>query len=211
MDPSEGKPARRRPAERPAEILEAAERVFIRSGYDRATIREIAAEAGVAEGTLYNYFGGKREILIALLDLTHESIMAQSAEKLRPEGLEESLVTYIAERLRFAKEHPLTILTLQQAMLDPEVGRYLDSQVSEGQDQTIARFRTLFDSGVLRPVDPFVAEEVLGSMMMGLSIGIELASRGWHREPLQPEEIARALVDVLMNGLKARHSKEKTE
>ena len=211
MDMSEGKPARRRPADRPAEILEAAERVFIRSGYDRATTREIAAEAGVSEGTLYNYFGGKREILIALLDMTHASIMVQSAERLRPDGLEESLVAYIIERLRFTMEHPLTILTLQQAMLDPEVGRYLDSHVSEGQDKVMDRFSDLFASGALRPIDPFVAEEALGSMMMGLSIGLELASRGWHREPLAPEQIARALVDVLMNGMKARPSKENTE
>ena len=211
MDLSEGKPARRRPAERPAEILEAAERVFIRSGYDRATTREIAAEAGVSEGTLYNYFGGKREIFIALLDMTHAEIMVESAEQLRPDGLEESLVAYIVERLRFTKEHPLTILTLQQAMLDPEIGRYLDSHVSAGQDRVMDRFRDLFDSGALRPIDPFVAEEALGSMMMGLSIGIELASRGWHREPMAPEQIARALVDVLMNGLKSSLSKEKAE
>ena len=56
MDQPEPRPRRRRPAERPAQILDAAERVFNRRGYDRATTREIAAEAGVSEGTLYNYF-----------------------------------------------------------------------------------------------------------------------------------------------------------
>lgn len=202
MDPSEGKLPRRRPAERPVEILEAAERVFTRCGYDRATTREIAAEAGVSEGTLYNYFNSKRDILLALMDLIYEDLRRNS-QAICAQGIEEALVQVIAGRLRFARKHPLTILSLQQAMLDPEVGRYFDSQVSEGQDQMMAAFKALFDAGVLRTVDPYVAEEAIGSMMMGLTVGIELAVRGWHRDPMEPEEIARGLVDVLMNGLRA--------
>jgi AcrR family transcriptional regulator len=202
MDPVEGKSARRRPAERPVEILEAAERVFVRCGYDRATTREIAAEANVSEGTLYNYFNSKRDILLALMDMINENLRRNS-QVINANGIEEALIQVIAGRLRFAREHPLTILSLQQAMLDPEVGRYFDSQVSESQDQMMAVFKGLFDAGVLRPVDPYVAEEAIGSMMMGLTIGIELAVRGWHRDPMEPEEIARGLVDVLMNGLRA--------
>lgn len=96
-------------------------------------------------------------------------------------------------------------------MLDPEVGRTFDALIASSQDQTMERFRGLFADGALRPVDPFVAEEALGSMLMGLTIGIELASRGWHREPMLPEDIARALVDVLINGLRAPKKKEPCE
>jgi hypothetical protein len=71
------------------------------------------------------------------------------------------------------------------------------------------RFRALSASGALRPVDPFVAEEALASMIMGLTIGIELAAAGWHREPLPPEALARALADVLMNGLRAKSEQER--
>ena len=202
MDQPEYRPRRRRPAERPAQILDAAERVFNRRGYDRATTREIAAEAGVSEGTLYNYFGSKRAILLALIDSVGES-WRQDIEHIRAETLEEAMAQLIAHRMRFVQERPTTILTLQQAMLDPEVGRHLDAMVRRGQDDLMDRFRALSASGALRPVDPFVAEEALASMIMGLTIGIELAACGWHREPLPPEEIARALVDVLMNGLRA--------
>ena len=54
MDQPEYRPRRRRPAERPAQILDAAERVFSQRDYDRATTREIAAEASVSEGTVHN-------------------------------------------------------------------------------------------------------------------------------------------------------------
>ena len=208
MNQPEPRPRRRRPAERPAQILVAAERVFNRRGYDRATTREIAAEAGVAEGTLYNYFGGKRAILLALIDSVGES-WRQDIERIRAETLEDAMAQLIAHRMRFVQEHPTTILTLQQAVLDPEVGRHLDAMIMRGQDDLMDRFRALSASGVLRPVDPFVAEEALASMIMGLTIGIELAAAGWHREPLPPEEIARALVDVLMNGLRAKSEQER--
>ena len=203
MDQPEPRPRRRRPAERPAQILDAAERVFNRRGYDRATTREIAAEAGVSEETLYNYFPSKRAMLLALIDSIGES-WRQDIERIQAETLEDAMAQLIAHRMRFAQEHPTTILTLQQAVLDPEVGRHLDAMIRRGQDDLMDRFRALSASGALRPVDPFVAEEALASMIMGLTIGIELAAAGWHREPLPPEEIARALVDVLMNGLRAK-------
>jgi len=208
MDQPEPRSRRRRPAERPAQILDAAERVFNRRGYDRATTREIAAEAGVSEGTLYNYFGSKRAILLALIDSVGES-WRHDIERIQAETLEDAMAQLIAHRMRFVQEHPTTILTLQQAVLDPEVGRHLDAMVRRGQDDLMDRFRALSASGTLRPVDPFVAEEALGSMIMGLIIGIELATAGWHREPLPPEELARALADVLMNGLRAKSEQER--
>lgn len=194
-------PVRRRPAERPCEILLAAERVFSRRGYDRATTREIAAEAGISEGSLYRYFASKRAILLALIDRVAES-WRQDIERIAADTLEEAIVQLLAHRLRFARKHPTTILTLQQAVLDPEVGQHLDAMVRRGQDGLIARLGALIAEGALRPVDPFVAEEALGSMIMGLTIGIELSLAGWHRDPLAPETIAQAMADVLMNGLR---------
>lgn len=203
MDQPDARTPRRRPAERPAEILAAAEQVFSRCGYERATTREIAAEAGVSEGSLYRYFANKRAILLALIDRVGES-WRQDVEQITAETYEEALVQLVARRLRFVQEHPVTIVTLQQAMLDPEVGRHLHGMIISGQDHLMARFRELSAQGLMRPVDPYVAEEALASMIMGLTIGIELSTRGWHREPLLPDEIARALVDILMNGLRAR-------
>jgi AcrR family transcriptional regulator len=198
----ERKPARRRPAERPAEILKASGQVFANKGYARATTREIAALAGVSEGTLYNYFDSKRDILLALLEETTAHI-AEALAHVQGGSYEETMAQMLASRIRQAHEQPITILTLQMAMFDEEVGRAFDEMISSVQDETMRRLADLETSGDLRPVDPFVAEEAFGSMMMGLTIGAELASRGRHREPLSPEVLSRALVDVLMNGLRA--------
>jgi len=49
-------------------ILDAALRTFVRRGYTETKVAEIASEAGVAEGTLYNYFQSKEDLLLALFD-----------------------------------------------------------------------------------------------------------------------------------------------
>ncbi|MHB8497837.1 MAG: TetR/AcrR family transcriptional regulator [Acidimicrobiales bacterium] len=46
-------------------IVAAAERALARRGLERATIKEIAVEAGVASGLIYHYFPGKLELLVA--------------------------------------------------------------------------------------------------------------------------------------------------
>ena len=50
------------------QILEGARRLFRDQGYARVTIEEIAGAAGVAVPTVYATFGGKRAILLELLD-----------------------------------------------------------------------------------------------------------------------------------------------
>jgi TetR/AcrR family transcriptional regulator, fatty acid metabolism regulator protein len=49
-------------------ILDAALKTFVKRGYTETKVAEIASEAGVAEGTLYNYFQSKEDLLLALFD-----------------------------------------------------------------------------------------------------------------------------------------------
>lgn len=49
-------------------ILDAALKTFVKRGYPDTRVSEIAAEAKVAEGTLYNYFPSKEDLLLALFD-----------------------------------------------------------------------------------------------------------------------------------------------
>jgi AcrR family transcriptional regulator len=49
-------------------LLGAAEKVFRRHGYRRATIEQVAAEAGYTIGALYSNFDGKDDLLLALVE-----------------------------------------------------------------------------------------------------------------------------------------------
>lgn len=54
-------------------IVEAAIKVFSAKGYHRATIRDIATAAGVADGTIYASFENKAALLMAVLDPLDEA------------------------------------------------------------------------------------------------------------------------------------------
>src|SRR5437867_11479760 len=55
-----------RDPDKPQQIIEAAIRVFARTGYYSSRVSDIAREAGIASGTIYLYFKTKDEILVTL-------------------------------------------------------------------------------------------------------------------------------------------------
>src|SRR5918993_1238022 len=64
-------PADRNPdgtPDRHARILNAAEHCFVRSGFHRTTMQDVAAEAGMSPGNLYRYFPSKDAIVIGLTE-----------------------------------------------------------------------------------------------------------------------------------------------
>jgi AcrR family transcriptional regulator len=84
-------------------ILEAARDLFVRVGFEAATTRDIASDAGIATGTLFNYFPTKESIAVALaaqaMELAHRDFEAQG----RKVTLEEDLFALIAAELRRLK------------------------------------------------------------------------------------------------------------
>lgn len=70
-------PRRRTPqlADPRTALLDAALRAFARSGYEGASVRDIAAEAQVAPGLLYHYFPSKEAVLLALFERSAGLVM----------------------------------------------------------------------------------------------------------------------------------------
>lgn len=55
-------------ADRRSRILDAAERCFVRAGFHRTTMQDVAAEAGMSPGNLYRYFPSKDAIVVGLTE-----------------------------------------------------------------------------------------------------------------------------------------------
>jgi AcrR family transcriptional regulator len=82
-------------------ILNVAARLFAREGWERATTRNIAAAAGIATGTLFNYFPSKEAIAANLISHALTKAKGEFAERRRgEESLEEDLFSYIWSGLR---------------------------------------------------------------------------------------------------------------
>jgi len=67
-------------ADRRADLLAAARRVFADRGYHETTVEDVTRAAGVAKGTFYLYFDEKREIFLAIIRELLDTIKAIGAE-----------------------------------------------------------------------------------------------------------------------------------
>ena len=68
------------PEQRREQILDAANALFAERAYDEVSIEDIASAAGVTRGLVHHYFGGRKEVYIALV----ERIGAHREDELRP-------------------------------------------------------------------------------------------------------------------------------
>ncbi len=75
-DPAEGRRTRLRAADRRASILGAATVVFAESGFQRATMAQIAARVGVTEPVLFQNFGSKAALYAAVVAHASEQMCA---------------------------------------------------------------------------------------------------------------------------------------
>lgn len=106
-------------------LLEAATAVFAQHGYDGATTSEIAERAGCAEGLIHRYFGGKRGLLLAIiqrktLEKTREYLSALPDRDTLLEELEQFFLWQLS---LMWEQRDFMRVSLSQAIIDPELGR----------------------------------------------------------------------------------------
>jgi AcrR family transcriptional regulator len=188
-------------AARREQILGAATRVFAEKGFGRATTREVAREAGVSEGTIYNYFEDKDALLMAIMDALNET--ERRAEDFR-EGLatdfEGFFGAYLGHRMTFIRENrEIFRVVMSEMLVDAKLReRYMREVVEPTMRMGEENFRTRMEQGKVRAADvPLamraVAGSVLGLLVLDLLGDEELGSR-W-------DEAAGVLSDVLLRGL----------
>lgn len=198
---------RRSPAKHKA-ILRAATEVFLREGYSRASVDQIAATAEVGKQTVYGHFGNKQKLFLAVVE------EAQHAVGVSPEGLttlidgtadaRTSLET-AGERLLRATLAPdvsaLHRLTIAELTHHPELQRsWRDEGASEAIIEAIAHFFTeRARRGELEVADAHVSAR---QFIMLLSAEGQVRSlRGVH--PLSDEEfreISRTTADLFLRA-----------
>ena len=63
------------------EILEAAQRCFVRSGFHQTSMQEICAEAGMSAGNLYRYFPSKEAIIAGIAERDRAEVAQDFARR----------------------------------------------------------------------------------------------------------------------------------
>ncbi len=92
---------------RRAEILAAAERIFVDHGYEGATIRKIADEVGLSSTALYMHFSDKSEILHEICERAFEQLLTMNRAVLDEPGTPEQRMRRLMQSyVRFGFENP---------------------------------------------------------------------------------------------------------
>jgi AcrR family transcriptional regulator len=167
-----------------ARILGAARHEFANSGYERATIRGIAAAAGVNPGLVVHYFGSKQELF------------AQAARISLPAGAgvgtKEHLIKSLVDSLGVKLEGlPLEAVTMLRSMLThPEAARDVRQAVTEQSGQVGA---------VIDADDAALRATLIESIMLGTIIGRHLLDLDALRdaEPGQITGLLRPCFEIL--------------
>ncbi|MCB8942775.1 MAG: TetR/AcrR family transcriptional regulator [Ardenticatenaceae bacterium] len=189
----------RRIAARKQQILDAAAHVFSQKGYERATTREIAETADLAEGTLYNYFPSKRDLLIGVAQHYAEEVIAD-IDNAQAETFEGMLTQIMANRFRRGQERRLFMLFLHEARHNEDVHEhYMQGALQRIITETEKRLQKLIETGLIRPVDPVVAARTLSATIMGFAALFELGGSVGHSSP---EQLGAEVTDIFINGLK---------
>ncbi len=97
-------------AQKEAQIIDGAARVFARDGYEGASMSRIAAEAGVSKGTLYNYFSSKAHLFTAYMRRECTRWIALVFDQLDP-------ATPPADALREVGQRMVAMLLSQPALV----------------------------------------------------------------------------------------------
>ncbi|MHA6803805.1 TetR/AcrR family transcriptional regulator [Salinifilum ghardaiensis] len=116
------------------QVLTAAREVFGDRGYDRATVRAIAAEAGVSPAMVHHYFGSKQQVFVATVQLPFD-----------PSRVKRSLLEGPREQ---AGER--VVRTFLAIFADPEVRAPFVAALRSitGDEETTALLREFMDSSM---------------------------------------------------------------
>jgi AcrR family transcriptional regulator len=152
-------------------ILEAALAVFRERGFERATMRDIAAAAGVAVGAAYYYFDSKDAIVMAFYARSHDEMQQAIALKLNEcKTLEERLQAIIGEKFAYFEPNRRLLATLS-GHVDPDhpLSPFSESTATIREEDIALFERAARDSKVRLPesVAPYLAR-LLWMYQMGL-------------------------------------------
>lgn len=190
------------------QILDAAAAVFAEKGFHPATIQDIAKTAGIAGGTIYNYFDSKPALLLGIFDRMREAIMENAQANPLPVGNEIDMRTFVKTMLshpmmaREGDDFALFRIVVSEMMVNEEMRMLYYEQIME---PTLATAQSFLEQQGLTSADAELAIRAISGMVMGLMMqhimGDPTIRSRWDK---LPDFLADLIVDGLNKNLSQR-------
>lgn len=157
---------------RRAEIIEAAQKVFAEQGYERASVADICAEAGIAHGTFYYYFKNKLSVLEGVLEKFYNIFnMFHKTWDIESINVPGEATDFIEKGWAvigefFVENIDITKIFFQESYRSGEVANTRIKSFYETVSQNIvSHLEYGIEVGILHPCDPEVtAEMIIGAV-----------------------------------------------
>ena len=184
------------------QILDAAASVFAEKGFHTTTIRDVARAAGVADGTIYNYFQNKSALLLGLFDLMTERARGQIDPAALLEADLRGLVRlFLSGPLKALSEGNAELfrVIVSEVMVNPEVRERFRAQLLAPM---LSVGEQVFRRALSGPGSPPDRTPLVVRAMSGLILGL-LMQRLMGDETVQArwDELPDLLADLLVGGL----------
>jgi TetR/AcrR family transcriptional repressor of uid operon len=184
-----------RQSDRRDEILEAAQRCFVRSGFHQTSMQEICAEAGMSAGNLYRYFPSKESIIAGIAERDRAEVARDIAQADMSQGLFAVLESMAHQywTVRSIEQVKLCTEVMSEARRDPEIARISASFDADVRKWLIAMFTAAADRGdIAKDADIDGAIE----MLMIIADGV------WWRRALDPNFNADAVIPIFIGVMR---------
>lgn len=186
-------------------ILQAAQRLFARNGYEGTTTRDLAQAAGVAEGTLFRHFTNKKAILIEVATDGWVELLTDLLTELSEMGSYKAVAQVMRRRMLHVRENAdMMRVCFLEAQFHPELRERIQSEViGKMTDVAEAFFQTAMDKGVYRQTNPKIVAQVFLGMfaIAGFSQDTLLEPNA---SPQSMLEMAEGIADIFLNGVLAK-------
>jgi len=180
-----------RQSDRRAEILAAAQRCFVRSGFHQASMQEICAEAGMSAGNLYRYFPSKEALIAGIAERDRAEVGQSFAQADLSQGLFAVLEGMAHHHFAVRSDEQVKLCTevMAEARRNPEIAR-----ISAAFDADVRQWLTdLFKAGAERgDIAKDMDLDAAITMLMVIADGV------WWRRALDPDFKPDALVPMFM-------------
>ena len=190
-------------------ILKGAEKVFCAKGYHKATTKLVAKAAGVGEGTIYNYFKNKHELLLALL----EEMLMEPIKKIIIEDPPQDPTLYfqlIIENRSFIlhKYGSLISSLLTEISKDPKLMQELYTKILQPVSDLLEGYLVKQkNNGRFKSINPLIiANGIIGAVW--LNSAFKLTTLDKRYKAISPETITEELIDWFIEGLNPKQMKD---
>jgi len=180
-------------------IIDSAIKLFSNTGYNKASVDEICAEAGISKGAFYHHFKSKQELFLALLDgwlQAIDSAIEASKDLSAPETFMQMTTAFPFIFKTAGDGLPMFLEFWLQASRDKRIWEASVAPYRRYHKYFTSLIKKGVDEGSFVEVDPELASRMIVSTAMGLLLQSLLDPKGanW-------ENVARDSTNMLVNSL----------